>query len=368
MEKKNWLLLVLLPVLMAGCKTSSVITVQKLSDVSELKEKSLIYALPQTTLKVDVTLNRTVFMPGPYSRFADDLLGIQNIPVEETVKWKITDADITSYEDSDPSQYYLVSFKKGVTDLGSLLTLNREGFVFNIADAKKFTRVFNVPNQQTQDEHVSFTDVTTQSNFTVKKDTLYKTVLQDSSFIKIPVFRDVINKKTLEDKALEAANFILDLRKQRYNLLTADYDLYPQGAAMQATLNEMNRLEQEYLSLFTGKRVMNTYHYSVEFIPDPDNQVKRTVLFRFSDREGILSVNDKSGKPVMLEITKKDKTVPLDQYKVWQDNHRNTNLLYYRVPDKARVRITDGEKTYAEKEFPVDQYGSVLSMPVNLAE
>ncbi len=368
MEKRNWLLVVLLPLLMAGCKTSSVITVKKLSDVSELKEKSLIYALPQTTLKVDVTLNRTVFVPGPYSRFADDLLGIQNIPVKETVKWEITDADITSYEDSDPAQYYLVSFKKGVTDLGSLLTLNREGFVFNIADAKKFTRVFNVLNQEPQNEHVSFTDVTTQSNFTVKKDTLYKTVLQDSSFIKIPVFRDVINKKSPEDKALEAANFILDLRKQRYNLLTADYDLYPQGAAMQATLNEMNRLEQEYLSLFTGKRVMNTYHYSVEFIPDPDNQVKRTVLFRFSDSEGILSVNDKSGKPVMLEITKKDKTVPLDQYKVWQDNHRNTNILYYRVPDKARVRITDGEKTYAEMEFPVDQYGSVLSMPVNLGE
>jgi len=366
MKKINWSILIMLPLLIAGCKTSSIITVKKLSDVSELQEKSLIYALPQTTLKVDVTLNRTVFVPGPYSRFADELLGIQNVPVKKNIKWDISDADITSFEDTDPSQYYMVSFKKGVTDLGSLLTLSREGFVFNIADARNFNRVFNIFTTETPDEHITYTDVTTQSNFTVKKDTLYKTVLQDSSFIKIPVFRDVINKKSPEDKALEAANFILDLRKQRYNLLTADYDLYPQGAAMQATLNEMNRLEQEYLSLFTGKRIRNTYHYSVEFIPDPDNQVKRTVLFRFSDNNGILPVSDKTGKPVMLEITKKDKTVPLDQYKVWQDNRRNTNILYYRVPDKARVKITDGEQTYAEMEFPVDQYGSVLSMPVNL--
>ena len=56
--------------------------ISKLSDASGVKEGSLVYSLPMTVFTIKVEMERTIEVPGPYSRFAGDLLGLNKVIIE----------------------------------------------------------------------------------------------------------------------------------------------------------------------------------------------------------------------------------------------------------------------------------------------
>lgn len=54
--------------------------------------------------------------------------------------------------------------------------------------------------------------------------------------------------------AQDAANAIFSLRRHRIDLVTGEAGENVFGAGLKAALEEIDRLEQEYLSLFLGKQ------------------------------------------------------------------------------------------------------------------
>ena len=50
-------------------------SIRPLSDTSVIREGSIVYGLPRTVFTVDVTMERTIEIPGPYASYASDLLG-----------------------------------------------------------------------------------------------------------------------------------------------------------------------------------------------------------------------------------------------------------------------------------------------------
>ena len=61
---------------------------------------------------------------------------------------------------------------------------------------------------------------------------MYKTLVTDTSFVEVPVNRTITEQKSPAMKAEEAADFLLELRTRRFELLTGEYESYPQGEAM----------------------------------------------------------------------------------------------------------------------------------------
>jgi len=69
---------------------TSVTTIKPLGDTMKVNDGSLIYALPMTVFNITVEFQHTIEKPGPYARYATDMLGIKDIISRESEKWAIS--------------------------------------------------------------------------------------------------------------------------------------------------------------------------------------------------------------------------------------------------------------------------------------
>jgi hypothetical protein len=69
-----------------------------LSDPHILREGSIVYGLPRTVLTFTVDFERTIEKPGPYARYASDLLGLDKVITEANEVWTIEGISVSSHQ------------------------------------------------------------------------------------------------------------------------------------------------------------------------------------------------------------------------------------------------------------------------------
>jgi hypothetical protein len=320
------------------------------------------YALPQTTLKIEADIVTTRIIRGPFYRFAERYMGIRNVPQQSSVEFSLGSVRVESLTEADPSAFYLVRTVSGNPDLSDFLRLGREGLIIDVCmdrtDPAREYQPENVPGP------MYFKDLSVHSNVVMSSDTLYKTILTDSTFIKVPVLRDQLIVRTIDEKAREAADLIFKLRKRRFHMISANYDFMPEGEAMVPVLRELDELEKEYLSLFIGKRYSQVETLTFYFTPDPRGMSGPAALFEFSRRDGLVSSPTANSKPLTLNLLPEEKTKVLKNTGMPIQGKSVSNALYYRVPDMARLELDYGSKNLITDRIPVYQYGAVLRMPL----
>ena len=119
---------------------------------------------------------------------------------------------------------------------------------------------------------------------------------------KVSVQQSMTVTKTLEQRAEEAANMILKLRQQRLQIVTGDTDATYSGEAMGAAIEELTRLEEEYMTLFFGYSETHTQKKNFDIIPEAGRETQKYRAFRISDTSGLLPADNLSGKPVFIEF------------------------------------------------------------------
>ena len=95
-------------ILLTGCSVSKNFYVANVQDLTQMDKSAFIYALPRTVVTTEVTAIRHVTIPGPYHEYADEFLGIKDVPHEKKVFWTIDHATLDSHVEVDPDYYYSV--------------------------------------------------------------------------------------------------------------------------------------------------------------------------------------------------------------------------------------------------------------------
>ena len=351
-------------VVLFSCKSTSETRVSKIENSNLISESGIIYALPRTNLKFTIEASRTDIIPGPYNEYAEKYMGIEDVPEEEISIWQITDISIHTYNDIDPDQFYIlepsgkmnIDFNKLIKN-GNVLPVNKS---VESNFANEFYGINNTENE------IVFTDLSVTKYIGEEKVTYYKRVQRDSLFAKVPVTKTKSVYKSFEDKAEEAANFIFMIREKRFELLTGMADFYPEGKSLEVAINELNKLENDYLALFIGKRFTSNYSASFEFTPTETELTQPYILFRFSEDRGVLQPNDLRGRPIIVELDKKDQTKNLSYLMSDQINREGTvykDKLYYRIPNLVQVKVFDGNTILATRKVNIEQYGIVVPFP-----
>jgi len=354
----------ILLVFFVSCKSTSETKITKVEDANLKSESGIIYALPRTNLRFTVEATKTDIIPGPYAEYAEKYMGLENVPEEIASQWEITNIEIDSYRDIDPEQYYLlepagkmnINLNK-LIESGTILPVNKS---VQTEFTNEFYGVSNPGNE------IVFTDLSVSKYIGEEKVTYYKRVQRDSLFAKVPVTRTQSVYKSFEEKAEEAASFIFMIREKRFELLTGMADFYPEGSSMSVSLEELERLESEYLALFIGKRFTSNYSASFEFVPTAIELEQPYILFRFNEERGVLPPNDLRGRPVIVELEKKEKNRNLAYLMADQVNREGTeykNKLFYRIPDLAQVGVYDGNTLLATRKINIEQYGVIIQIP-----
>jgi len=244
------------------------------------------------------------------------------------------------------------------------LIKNEIVFPINKDVTEKYENQFYGKNEYGKD--IVFKDLSVTKYIGQEQVTYFKRVQRDSIFAKVPVVKTQSVHKSFEDKAEEAANFIFMIREKRFELLTGTADYYPDGDALEVAITELNRLENEYLDLFIGKRFTDVFEASYEFTPTKKEINQLYILFRFSEQKGMLSANDLSGRPIIIELENLNQTKNLsniDFNSINTDGDIKNDKLYYRVPELTEVKILDGNSLIASRKLKIDQFGDIVIIP-----
>ena len=359
------LLIILL--LAFSCASSNKLTdsnsvILPLSDSAALRNAGIVYGLPRTVFTVVVEMERTIEKPGPYAQFADDLLGLTDVIKNESESWSVESITVKTRDELDPSEFYVISstslFQTNVLSLrkeGLILDLNPS--IYNSAEKQGSI------NESGKIQSHSF-DLGSDEYFQMQRDTLYKRMNVDSSFVRIPYIVEKKKKLTIEQLAEKAAKRLMDLRDGKHLILTGEATVFPQS---DAAINEINKLEKAYTELFTGKTLRDTFTFSYQLIPEKSMVGKPVTLFQFSELTGPVTGSMKGGKPVTIDFMPEKKTKNLTVINTTQSKPeaKKFDKLFYRVPDVVGVKITLGSDKLFDSRKLIYQFGEVIQLPAN---
>jgi len=327
-----------------------------LGDAKKLKKTSIIYSLPKTGFHVEVEITKTTVVPGPFYDYAKEFLGIEDVPREDTSYFSLTSVNLQSFEEPDTGQYYVISSCKTEFLTENLLTLTGQGLMLMhppYMDKQEFRDSYWAGEKW----RPYYTNLSVKRNVFEKIDTFYKTILQDTSFVRVPLIKKQLTQKSKVKKAEEAANFIIKLRKRRFKLIAGMYEKYPEGASLEVSVRELDELEEEYLSLFIGKSYNRQEKYHFYIYPLENGQ--NTLFLGCLGQDGFNTIPVEGGKPLQVKFDNLQVTTPLEK-KFARKKGRVKNTLYYRVPGEANLTITLGEKVIFFNRVKISQAGTVV--------
>ncbi len=307
---------------------------------------TMTYALPQTSLSFEVEAVKESFFAGPYARYAEKYLGIKAAE-KNSVTYRISSVKMTPYIEADVNRRYTQTLPSSVE--GTLLQFSTQGLISVSGGSFGRESSWRFPGQASDD----FAARGISANYTAEETTLYQGV-RSGSYNQVAVSQNVVVAKTLEQKAKEAADMILKLRTTRIQIITGDTDANYSGESMGAAIEEISRLEKEYLSLFIGYSVCETQKKNYEFVPTADTREHVFVAFRLSDTAGLLPADDVSGKPYFVDIVSEGtEAAPGENARV------KGTVIYYRTPAICSVKLSDGSAILLETRVPICQFGNI---------
>ncbi len=331
---------------------------------SKSKENGIIYALPKAKIIVNLEITKQVKQKGIFSEFTHLYFNTKNTISEDELKYYISDFSVKTIPVIDSSKIYKIVSKRNINPL--LLNLSKENFIsginLNDVQAGKVNEKQTLNRSNEIKNKISdYADISLSSVREVKYDTIYKEVMRDSVMIKIPVIKKKEVYKSKAKQAKETAEFIFNLRDDRYALLTGENDgnNFPDGEALKQMINQLSELEKKYMSLFTGREINLKKLYQFEFIPEINQPEISKVMFYFSEKKGI--TNDTLDVPVILSF----KPAKLNIKGISQSDKKLKGIIY-RIPGKAAVSISLKGKDLYRSEFEIPQIGTLNLIPANL--
>lgn len=290
--------------------------------------EGVTYFLPKTAIRIIVEAEKEVYTPGIFHNYANLYLRINNIPSESYTRWRIKSIKMDTYGVPDPQKAYNIKLQKrtiaplvGLSSEGILLSVNTEGSEECLPDVPQNIAPAKKPNP---------------------RDYMNQDMLSTGS-----------NAKTAELVADE----IYDIRESRNALIKGEADNMPKdGAQLKLMLDQLQTQEDALLQLFKGTNDVSTEYFTITLTPD--EAIEKMVLFRISQKLGIVNNDDLSGEPVYISLKNLNTTpTAVIDDKVEKKKKKMEKGLYYNVPGKANIKIFNNNTTFCEGEYPFAQFG-----------
>ncbi|MDR3133524.1 MAG: DUF4831 family protein [Prevotellaceae bacterium] len=327
---------------------------------SSVPEGAIVaYALPSSVIEIQVEAVHELFTAGPYARYAQKYLGM-TAEMENRETFRLKSIALRTIVEADASQVYALEIKEKNASV-NFLTLSAEGLIAMLTPTDAQETAFRLAVT----EQGKFNDAGAEPNIGRDRVTLYKSVQTSAGYEKVPVQQNQLIEKNPERRAEEAANFLFNLRKKRVELISGETESSWNSDGLRAALEEIKRLEEEYLSLFLGKTTTGLQSAVFHVTPDAGLAKQLYVAFRFSGTQGLLPASNVAGRPITLELTPEKKTAELPANN-FQSNDKRSPRIAYRLPDTVQVRINDGQTNLLQTRLLIYQFGQIMSIPANL--
>ncbi len=319
------------------------------------------YCLPKVSYKVKVKAEAVRYIPGPYAEYAEKELGMKPEGTSSGEQWEIKSGEVTPFSVPDEKAVYSMT---ATGEYGSvMLSLSPEGFLAGIAvgspDLKAQTEGVEYRRQGTdRQREIRMTDLSTYNPLKEVLDTNY--VEQEIDGVVKRIWDPIISyePKSKRDLMAEAVKEIFRIRSERVKLLAAENEV-PDGKSLQVILKEFDRMEQEYLSLFMGKKVKQTFERV--FVCTIEKENEAAVAFRFSGSEGF--VDRKNVSATAYSLIAERAIVPAAAE---VQTSPTQSVVYYRVPAVADVKLVRLSEELQRFRGVIPQLGVIRKFPTDV--
>jgi len=170
-------------------------------------------------------------------------------------------------------------------------------------------------------------------------------------------------EKSMEQKSKDAADFLMQLKEAKYHLLNGYNEVNYTKESIEYMNTQLDKMENEYLTLFAGLTVTHNLKYSYTYIPD-ENEIS-SPLFKFSEKKGIIDIfNEKiAGDTFLINIFRNFEIEKLSYYFANKEKLSSSHGIYYRIPQYSKVTISQNEQNYADVNLLIAQFGILTNLP-----
>ena len=281
------------------------------------KDYGVTYMLPKTEIEITLEITRHGYTPGPFCQYAERYLQEKDVSTRAEEHWTLDNIRMQAIGVPDKERVYFVKLKDKT--IAPLMELTEDGVVrsinlpFSGSRPRQPEVPAEVPENPLPDPNRFLTEEILLANSTAKKAEL-------------------------------VAKEIYYIRESRNDLLRGEADNTPtDGMQLKLMLDNLELQEQALTEMFTGHRTRKTEIVRLTITPAV---MKDKVAFRFSHTY-CLSIVDLQTPP--LPAAEEDKGKKKDELEG----------VAYNMPGRARITLTQGNKTLLETEMPVTQFGTV---------
>ena len=331
------------------------------------------YALPRNVVTIDISVQQVSKIAGPYAAYASKYLGIKDALQSNSTIYELSDIKINTYSEPDPEQYYYVDLSKakGIKANSMMISLSEAGLIQDVNDNSD--KQVQKENEEKKEKHdIDYSETFkyfVDANLVERVDTIIEQINMDTTTIERLKLKRRMVEKTLEQKAKEASEYLMKIKEQRIDIITGAQEVAYSEATVKYMSEQLAKMEQEYMKLFTGITQTETLQYRYYYFPESQVYSASIPLFKFSKKEGIVKENSRVGDMVYIHIDRARNTTLLDKF---VENNRHDKAsnhgLFYRIPEYAKFTIKEGDDLKAEASFLISQFGVVTSLPARNAK
>ena len=298
-----------------------------------------VYFLPKTAVRVTVEVEKTTYTPGDLCQYAERYLRLRDVSPTPSVGYRITAIRQEPVAVADTTKRYAVKFDPRtsatnirLSDDGVLVGINTE-----VRGEKQEVRDYTQPKNNSLTSH--------SSPLTSK--------LNPRQFMS----EDALAAGSTSKMAELIAQDIYEIRDSRNQLVRGQADNMPKdGEQLRLMLNQLDLQDRALTSLFAGTTVSDTTRHT--FLIVPDSVIVRDILFRFSQKLGLVDADDLAGVPYYINIDDLS-TVPAPAPVDPRKKLKPIDGIFVNIPGRLRATVSDGQQAIITSEFPAGQFGNV---------
>ena len=289
------------------------------------------YCLPKTTIDVVLLVEKTTTQPGELCQYAERFMKKADAPAEPSVAYRLLSADIVPAAIADTAKQFTARNdnkhniqRVAISPQGIILAVNAD------------------PSLPT--ERIPF---------------------KAAPKMQLPNAHDYMNQDILAagSKAKMAelvAQEIYDIRESRSLLTKGQADFMPKdGEQLRIMMQSLDQQEAALMQVFSGTTVKDTTEVVVSYVPE--KATEGDVLFRFSQRFGLVDADDLSGVPYYISITDLHQ-VPVNSAVAEGKLPKDNAEIYVNLPGRIRADLTSMSRPVASLELMATQFGRCESL------
>lgn len=290
------------------------------------------YFLPKTAIKFNVLIEKTTTTPGQLALYADKYMRMRDVPQKPTTTYRLVSVSTRSVGLPDSTKQFTLQLDKKHV----IYSVNRDenGVLLAVNAQPKKQRPYKAFKPARKPTPIDAHNYMTE---------------------------DILAAGSSAKMAELIAREIYDIRDSRNQLSRGEADFMPKdGEQLKLMFENLDKQERALMQVFEGTTQKDTVETEITFVPE--KEVDKQLLFRFSQKLGMVDIDDLAGRPYLVKVEDLHDIATIQLGTEKEKKSKDDIGLNVNLPGRIRLTLFKADEQSASFELYAAQFGRMETM------